>query len=137
MCFLSILNAIELVLVCVMNDAVICLGGNAACSSSLIEAAETFLSAVGTVVAKSGVYSSAAEFVASDSNYLNEVLVLRTALDYSGLHKSTKAFETDLRAVHAHAPLVSIDIDIVLWNGEIMRPRDAASAYFLAGLKKL
>lgn len=120
-----------------MNDAVICLGGNAPCSSSLIDAAETFLSTIGTVVAKSGVYSSAAEFVASDSDYLNEVLVLRSDLDYDELHKSSKAFETDLRAVHAHAPLVSIDIDIVLWNGEVMRARDAASAYFIAGLKKL
>lgn len=120
-----------------MNDAVICLGGNAACTPALIEAAENYLATIGAVMARSGVYSSVAEFVASASDYLNEVLVLHTAMDYDEMLKSTKAFETDLRTAHAHAPFVSIDIDIVLWNGEVKRRRDATSAYFLAGLRKL
>ena len=119
------------------NEAIICLGGNTADIHSRIEAAEGFMATLGEVMASSGRYRTAPEYAGESEPYLNEVMKLSTNLDIEELRKRTKDYERAVREQNTAAPLVNLDIDIVVWNGTVIRPKDAVAAYFKQGLAKL
>lgn len=116
-----------------INNAVICLGANTPDAAASIAAAFDTLAEWGRVAASSGPYRTAPEYARETVPYLNQVLSFDTALDHDSLHRLTKDYEHAVRSANDHPGLVNLDIDIVVWNGRVMRPKDASAAYFIEG----
>lgn len=74
-----------------------------------------------------------------DADYLNAVISASTQLSLDDVTALMKQYEgvcgrtpaSKLRGV------IPIDIDIVLWNGEVIRPADFAQQYFQRGWQEL
>ena len=88
------------------------------------------------------IYPSAdADFpVGADARYsLNAVFEFETDMDIAGLHGLCKSIELEYgrdmtSRLHNRVPL---DIDIVIADGEILRPRDYAQEYFQSGYTEI
>ena len=101
-------------------------------AKEMIDSACTALSQVAAEWRASDIYPSS-------SGYENLVAELSCELPYADLLHLTKHTETRLGRTPEmkESGLVPIDIDIVYYDGEVMRPQDAASAYFRQGLRAL
>ncbi|MGN1238558.1 MAG: 2-amino-4-hydroxy-6-hydroxymethyldihydropteridine diphosphokinase [Muribaculaceae bacterium] len=86
----------------------------------------------------SSVYNSVA-VNGRDSDYLNAVMTASTKLDLDDTIALMKQYE----AVCGRTPasklqgVIPIDIDIVLWNNDVIRPNDFARQYFQRGWQEL
>lgn len=120
-----------------MNKAIICLGANVACADANIENATQFLSTLGTIHRTTPLYPTAPEHCGDVPPYLNRVIELHSGTDYAQLRDATKQYEKRIRDMRATAPLVAVDIDIVLWNGTVLRAADADSQYFRQGCQMI
>ena len=69
--------------------------------------------------------------------YLNCLLEVTTAHTFNELSAVTKSYQTAVRTAAAAAQLIAIDIDIVVWDGEVKRAADFNSAYLRKGLPLL
>ena len=107
-----------------MNRATLCLGANGPDADAQIARAASLLYAMGIAAA-------------STMPYLNMIIELDTELEYEELLLNTKHYQDETRRAAACAPFVAIDIDLVEWNGTVMRPTDATSRYFRKGLELL
>ncbi len=71
--------------------------------------------------------------------YLNAVAIADTPLTHDELQARLK----ELEHRHGRTPqskaqgAIPLDIDIVVWNGEVLRPRDHKQPYFTIGLNEL
>lgn len=117
-----------------MNSALICLGANGPDADVQIDNAFAMLCRLGSVAASSPAYPSHPEYGGSQPPYLNRIVSLDTSMDYDDIHRHTKSYEQGIRSSADIAPLVAIDIDIVEWNGDTLRPADATARYFRKGL---
>lgn len=120
-----------------MNKALICLGANIASADANIEGATEFLATLGTINKATPLYRTAPEHCGDVAPYLNRVVELHTTAEYDEIHNATKHYEKRIREHHASAPFVAVDIDIVLWNGMILRAADANSQYFRQGCRMI
>lgn len=117
-----------------MNSAIICLGSNSPQKSDYVSRARALIGTLATVTGDSGCYPTPPEGKAGGCEpYLNELVAISTDLSCTELCACTKAYETEQRSKY-DGPGVCIDIDIVIFNNEVLRPLDAGSAYFKAGL---
>lgn len=120
-----------------LTEALICLGANSADKIRAVEAAYTRVAALGTVVADSGPYPTPAEGTPPNTeSYNNRLLRLLTPLPLNRLHTACKEYEAGVRSAHS-GDGVAIDIDIVTFGADVLRPVDFASAYFTTGLAKM
>lgn len=120
-----------------VSRAIICLGANTPDAAERLEDAFTMLQRVGLVLRSTLPYPTAPEYAGEDKPYLNQIVVLETESSFDCLSEVTKKYQADIRAVNTIPGLVNIDIDIVEWNGEVMRPADAVSVYYRQGLAML
>lgn len=120
------------------HKAVICLGANVpyGSASANIAAAFHLVSQQGDIVDYTAPYFTDAEYAGDAAPYLNQIILLRTLCQYEALQRLFKAHEAEVRPL-AQAPLVAIDIDIVMWDDVIVRPADAAARYFAKGIEML
>ena len=97
-----------------------------------------FLSSLGTIVRQSDFYDSEAELVAGAPRYTNAVLRLSTGIPLHSFLPRCKEWESSLRS-GAKSPdgVVAIDIDIVVWDSEILRPSDFTRRYFTKGYQEI
>ena len=72
-------------------------------------------------------------------HYCNAVGVLMVDADYETLHTSLKEMELSAgRTPQSKSTgLIPLDIDIVVWNDTILRPRDMRQVYVAIGLAEL
>ena len=97
------------------------------------------LQEMGLVAASSSIYETVACGSIKSPNYLNAVVKIFTDTDHQELHNVLKTMEK----AHGRTPesklsgKIPLDIDIVVWNGEIIRPQDWKQDYFQTGLKEL
>lgn len=71
--------------------------------------------------------------------YLNSLCQAYTELQLDSVQSMLKVMETEMgrkRGFEAKG-LVAIDLDLVEWNREILRPRDVAQSYYQDCLKSL
>lgn len=106
-------------------------------ASDRLDAAVTMLGICGTILRSTPKYLTAPEYAGDHAPYLNRIIELGTTLDIDTISQRAKRYQTEVRAKADCAPLVAVDIDIVLWNGEVMRPTDAAANYFRRGMTML
>ena len=97
------------------------------------------LQEMGLVAVSSSIYETVACGSIKSPNYLNAVVKIFTDTDHQELHDVLKTMEK----THGRTPesklsgKIPLDIDIVVWNGEIIRPQDWKQDYFQTGLKEL
>lgn len=72
-------------------------------------------------------------------DYCNAVARIATTDDYDALKAFFKQKEVEHGRSHdANVPsLVPLDIDIVVWEGKVLRPRDMEQEYMRVGLRQL
>lgn len=118
------------------NKAIICLGSNAPEAAAYIRRAFGMLTAIGTVLSHTDVYPTAPEHTTDPTPYHNMVVEMSLGITADEARSTFKAYEAVVRPTVA-APLVAIDIDIVVWNGEVVRPADYTARYFRQGYDAL
>ena len=119
-----------------MNTAIISIGSNTARKDALVRDA---LNRLGTTV-----LDATPPFADPDDNlpsapYLNIIACIATNLDYDSLRLRFKALEREAGRSPSSKDvgLVPLDIDIVVFNGEVKRPADFDRLYFQHGYSRL
>ena len=121
-----------------MNKIVISIGSNGRCRESNVEQCLEFLRLRFSEARFSTVYNTPASN-GRDADYLNVVMEGTCSDDFDKTKSLLKLYET----THGRTPacklagLVPIDLDIVMWNGEVVRQRDLNQDYFQMGWKQL
>ena len=65
------------------------------------------------------------------SMYLNAICLANTELSLNSVQSILKKIEGEMGRKRDDAfGLVAIDLDLVVWNGEILRPWDVAQSYY-------
>ncbi len=113
------------------------MGANAPGCRSTLEAAFSRLATLGKVHRSTPLYPTDPEFAGDVAPYLNRIIELDLELSYDALHTLTKDYERGVRLSAACEPHVALDIDIVKWNDEVLRPADARARYFCKGMALL
>lgn len=122
-----------------MNTALISLASNSPDKREQMEQAFAELRAMGIVARSSSIYETAPYGNPRHPNYLNAVACIHTLAEYPVLYDTLK----DLERAHGRTPQsklsgeIPLDIDIVVWNGETLRPQDYERDYFKTGLHEI
>lgn len=120
-----------------MNTLTVCLGSNAQMAAHHIDKAVEFISALAEIKHDTGPYLSDPEKSAAGPRYTNRILILEAVGDCDYFHSLCKHYESRERSSTVEEGRVTIDIDIVVCDGEVLRPLDFASAYFRKGMTML
>lgn len=121
-----------------LANVVVSVGSNCGDRAENVRGALEWLSAHIMDTRCSDIYETP-EIHGKGSPYMNAVLVGSTPQDIAELNASFKKYElsqgrdADARA----AGMVPIDVDIVVWNGEVIRPGDYAATFFKLGYGQL
>ena len=122
-----------------MNNAVVLsLGSTRAAREAQMTNCIAWLRGIATLTKLSSVYNSPASN-GKDPDYLNAVAEIATALTHPELTKLLKDYERQCERTPQSKSLgsIPIDIDIVMWNGEVLRPKDFAQYYFAKGWNEI
>lgn len=121
-----------------MNTAVISLGSNVTDREEIVRSAIADLRHEFVVEAVSDVYDAPDDRYAA-MPYSNAVMRLSTDLGHDLLHAHFKAMESRYGRTPASnaSRLVPLDIDIVIFNGTVVRPADFTRPYFIHGYELL
>lgn len=86
----------------------------------------------------SEIYETPAEN-GKDASYLNAVLVATTEKEIDDVNAMIKQWECSCgrTAMSKLEGIIPIDIDIVTWNEDVVRPKDFVKTYFTKGLLQL
>ena len=122
-----------------MNKAIVGIGSNTVDAKARVEECCNFLSEIATESRFSSVYETEAVGSLPQPNYHNCVGVLCTSQPFEELKQKFKEMEREAGRLpeHKREGKVIIDIDIVVWNNEIIRPTDLARSYMTIGMEEL
>ena len=122
-----------------MNNAVVLsIGSNSADREAQMTNCIAWLRDNATLTKLSSVYNSPASN-GKDPDYLNAVAEITSALTPPELTKLLKDYERQCGRTPQSKALgsIPIDIDIVMWNGEVLRQKDFAQYYFAKGWNEI
>ena len=122
-----------------MNQAIIGLASNRTDGNILLQQAIEILTHTSVSVKFSTCYSTAPVGTHSKNDYWNCVGIVESELDFEKLKQHYKEMEKDAgrQPDSKQTGDVPLDIDIVVWNEKIIRPRDYEQDYFQKGLIQL
>jgi 2-amino-4-hydroxy-6-hydroxymethyldihydropteridine diphosphokinase len=122
-----------------MNTVVISIGSNAGDRRQSMERAIEFLQDLLSNTCVSSIYETAPEGGVADNYYLNAVIAGETDMDMSQVIKQLKRREVlDGRTLAVKLQgIVPIDLDLVIWNGEVVREKEFSCKYFTIGYNQL
>lgn len=119
-----------------MNSAIISLGSNTDDKLNKLTSALSSLEVI--------LIEATEPYIDPDDNlpyspYLNIVAVVNTDKDYESLRNHTKLLERKAgrSKEDKDSGIVPLDIDIVVYNGKIIRPADFNRPYFTNGYSRL
>ena len=121
-----------------MNTIVISIGSNSRDRQWQVEHAIEWLNKHLSGTKTSSIYNSEADNH-RDPDYLNAVMTGECKRDFETISQKVKEYET----VCGRTPAsklegnVPMDLDIMMWNGEVVRPVDFAKAYFQQGWNEI
>ncbi len=118
-----------------MNNAVVLsIGSNSADREAQMTNCIAWLRGIATLTKLSSVYNSPASN-GKDPDYLNAVAEITSTLTHPELTKLLKDYERQCGRTPQSKALgsIPIDIDIVMWNGNVLRQKDFAQYYFAKG----
>lgn len=120
------------------HNVVLSLGSNHGDRKANVLSAVEWAEAILDFCCVSSVYETE-EIHGKGSPYYNCVIGGTVDVSYENLTESTKRYELDNgRDSRArNAGLVPIDIDIVVWDGEVIRPLDYSQNFFKKGYSEI
>lgn len=121
-----------------MTETILSLGSNYGDRKSHVKAAAEWLQNLFSDYKASSIYTTG-DCHGGKRHYMNAVVVGKTDLTFSQLDEYCKRYElTNGRTNEARLRGdVPIDIDIVMYAGEITRPKDFWQSFFQIGLKQI
>lgn len=117
-----------------LHRAIVSLGSNLPCSADIIRDAARRLRTVGRQIRWSGVYFGPDD-TGRGPQYANAVMELELPVDRQALHEFTRGLE----AAAGRTPesksigIMPLDIDLVVWDGQIVDAYDFSRDYFKQG----
>lgn len=115
-----------------LHDAVLSLGSNVAEADIMLNKAIARLRSVGFDIVVSEFYNTP-DISGSGVIYSNAVMSGRFSHDAASLQSLCKDIENSLGR-SSMTPSVAIDIDIVVFDGNVLRPQDYGRDYFTIGM---
>ncbi|MGN0228835.1 MAG: 2-amino-4-hydroxy-6-hydroxymethyldihydropteridine diphosphokinase [Muribaculaceae bacterium] len=117
---------------------VLSIGSNTRNSQEMIDRCVQWLGSSFVLIACASVYSTPA-INGKDADYLNTVAVIASSLPMVELSAMFKDYEKQCGRTPESKLLgaIPIDIDIVVWNGDVVRPRDYCQEYFQIGWREI
>lgn len=119
----------------VMNCFTISVGSNSNRASLAVSEALHFLESLLKHVCRSSVYTTPS-VSADGTTYCNAVARGYSRLSLEEMDAACKDYEMKCGRVRG-AKIVEIDLDVVVFNSCVVRPRDAERAYFTIGVSQL
>lgn len=119
-----------------MPQYIITLGSNTANRNEMVAAGIAWLRKEVEVISATQVYSSPDAYNTNRPPYANAIVIAISSIDPIGLDQKFKRFEAEMGRDRATTE-VPLDIDVVLCDSEILRPRDYQAPYFIVGLPLL
>ena len=122
-----------------MNKVIVGLGSNTVDAKARVEECCKLLSEIATESRFSSVYETEAVGSLPQPNYHNCVGVLCTSQPFEELKQKFKEMECEAGRLPEHKTegKVIIDIDIVVWNNEVIKPTDLTRTYMTIGMEEL
>lgn len=121
-----------------MNTAILCLGSNTEDRDIILRDAVAALTEFAEAVSCSEVYDGPSHN-GIGRDYLNTVVVVRTTKEISEVDAIGKELETRAgRTPESKTTgVMPLDIDLVVWNDQVLRPYDFSRPHFTRGLIQL
>lgn len=121
-----------------LNEGWLSLGSNVRGATGNISSASTCLTEIDGNLSISNVYQTPA-LNGRDADYCNAVVRIVTSLSFEELNLKCKQIERQLGRTPESKLVgrVEIDIDIVVWNGDVVRPKDFSHSYFMIGYNQI
>lgn len=122
-----------------MNKTIIGIGSNTTDAKARVEECCRNISEISSEAIFSSIYETEAVGSLPQPNYHNCVGVIRTTTSFDELKQKFKDMEREAGRLPEHKAegKVIIDIDVVVWNSEIIRPTDLARSYMTIGMEEL
>lgn len=116
-----------------MHQLTLCIGSNIASRQAAIEDALAAIAHLARIDWHSGLHESR-DVTGRGNNYLNLVVEGRTELDFNDLRSEMKALEARAGRTPESktSGIMPLDVDIVVWDGQIVSEVDFNSKYFAA-----
>lgn len=120
------------------NRAIVSLGSNTGREENIEQAVRMLSERFRTAVFSPAEYTEPVG-CPSSAKFLNRVGVFRTSLSADELKSVFKEIETLLgrRPEDKGRGVVPVDIDLLRWNGQTLKPEDIKRGYILSGLRSL
>lgn len=121
-----------------MNFAVLSLGSNSTDKESQMKNAIKQMKQIFDNVVVSEIYEVPA-YNGIDASYLNSVMVVLTTMPIDNVNSLLKRWEIECgrTSESKQKGVVPIDLDIVIWNSEVLRPIDYSRSYVSLGISQL
>lgn len=121
-----------------MNTLVIGIGSNSADRQQQMVCAIEYLTTLFSEVRVSSVYETPA-LNGKDASYLNSVAIAKTDMELLEATSALKQWEKQCGRTPESKSLgsIPIDLDIVVWNDEVLREKDFSYSFFTKGYKEL
>ncbi|WP_456087398.1 2-amino-4-hydroxy-6-hydroxymethyldihydropteridine diphosphokinase [Parabacteroides sp.] len=112
------------------NKVILCLGSNTDCEANLKSADELLLAYFGSVRFSEAAYTKPVGLPGSGL-FLNQVAIAGTDVPLEGVRQALKGMEKKLGRMpdSKRKGEIPIDIDLLLWNGTILKPADWEKEY--------
>lgn len=121
-----------------MNKVALSIGSNSEDSANQMNMCIAWLSTLLKDVVTSCVYETPA-LNGKDKNYLNAVVVGYTESDYDSMRDMAKRYEYEKGRTpeSKYQGCIPIDVDVVMWNDDILRAGDFSQSYFQIGWNEI
>lgn len=121
------------------STALISLGANTPDKYTMLANTITRIKELVHVTAHTPVYETPAEGSVAAAPYANALLQITTDADFDTLHDTFKEWERAAgRTPQSKLQgIIPLDIDIIEWNGTVLKERDMQFAYMQKGLQLL
>ena len=121
-----------------MNKLIISLGSNSSDRERQMECAVQHLTQILSKTVMSDIYESPAHN-GVDAPYLNAVMLASTTKSIEEINAAFKQWEIECgrTAVSKQQGVIPIDLDVVVWNGEVIRATDCSRDYVSKGVAQL
>lgn len=119
-----------------MTTALISLGANTADKEIQLQEAIASISRIAHIDACTPIYNTPAEGSVAAAPYANALLQISTDSDYDTLNATFKSWEQAAGRTPASKSqgIIPLDVDIIIWDNNIIKQRDMQLSYMKQGL---
>lgn len=122
-----------------MSKALLSLGANTPDKKQRLADAMLAIAQIAHIENQTPIYETAAEGSVATLPYANALMLIETSAEYEALRATFKQWERNAgRTPESKAQgLIPLDIDIVVWDEQVIKERDMEFEYMKLGMKLL